>query len=239
MDYAEIPAPSELRHLVKTAWTLSIGGKVSDCVNHIATSDGCVEIIRRRKGRSSWHGDQPPQFVAGLTTRPAELKLSGASEFIGLRLWPWTWNAIGRVSSRTFIDGWADLNIAAPDFTMPSNAPDAFAAVDPRLVDPATIPLIHAILSATSVSDLAQRSGRSHRWLQRWFERHVGVSPRIYLRLLRFSCAFDQLPELSGSLALHAAEHGFADQSHMAREFRSMSGLPAVKAKKKAIGPFL
>lgn len=239
MDYAEIPAPAELRHLVKAAWTLSVGGDISDNVDHVATSDGCMEIIRRLKGRSSWQGDQPPVFVAGLTTRPAILRLSGASEFIGLRLWPWTWNAIGRVNSRELIDRWADLALAAPGFTMPNNALDAFTAVDPRLVDPANVPLIDAILNSAGVSELAERSGRSHRSLQRWFERHVGVAPRKYLRLLRFSDAFDTLPRFDGSLASHAADHGFADQSHMAREFRSMSGLPAGKAKKKAIGPFL
>ena len=239
MDYAEIPAPAELRHLAKAAWTLSVGGTISDSVDHVATSDGCIEIIRRLKGRSSWDGNQPPVFVAGLTTHPAVLRLSGASEFIGLRLWPWTWNAIGRMSSHELVDRWADLATAAPDFTMPDNPLDAFAAVDPRLLGQATFPLIDAILNSASVSELAERSGRSHRYLQRWFERHVGVAPRIYLRLLRFSNAFDQLPEFNGSLASHAADHGFADQSHMAREFRSMSGLPAGKAKKKAIGPFL
>ena len=239
MDYAEIPAPAELRLLVKAAWTLSAGGKITDSIDHAATSDGCIEIIRRLKGRSSWHGDQPSLFVAGLTTRPAELRLSGASEFVGLRLWPWTWNAIGRVNSRALIDRWADLAIAAPDFTMADNAPDAFAAIDPRLIEPANVPIIDAILNSASVSELAGRSGRSHRYLQRWFERHIGVAPRMYLRLLRFSNAFDRLPDSDGSLASHAADHGFADQSHMAREFRSMSGLPAGKAKKKAIGPFL
>ena len=239
MDYAEFPAPAELRHLVKAAWTLSVGGTISDSVNHVATSDGCIEIIRRLKGRSSWDGEQPPVFVAGLTTRPAVLRLSGASEFIGLRLWPWTWNAISQVNSREIIDRWADLAIAAPDFTMPDNAADAFAAIDPRSVEPASDRIIDAILKSATVNEIAGRSGRSPRALQRWFERHVGVAPRIYLRLLRFSNAFNQLPESGGSLASHAADHGFADQSHMAREFRSMSGLPAGKAKKKAIGPFL
>ena len=239
MDYAEFPAPAELRHLVKAAWTLSVGGEISDSVDHVATSDGCIEIIRRLKGRSSWQGDQPPLFVAGLTTHPAGLCLSGASEFIGLRLWPWTWNAISHVKSREIVDRWVELAIAAPDFTMPGNALDALAAVEPGLVDPAVVPLVKAVLSSSSVSELAERSGRSHRYLQRWFEHHVGVTPRVYLRMLRFSNAFDRLPSSGGSLASHAADHGFADQSHMAREFRSMSGLPAGKAKKKAVGPFL
>jgi AraC-like DNA-binding protein len=64
------------------------------------------------------------------------------------------------------------------------------------------------------------------------------VSPRTYLRLLRFSETFEDL-HASGSLAGHAAEHGFADQAHMSREFRSMAGSPASAARKTAVGPFL
>lgn len=239
MNYAEFPAPEGLRYLVKAAWTLAAEGKASETMRHVATPDGCIEVIFRAKGRSQWHAEQPAAFVAGLSTRPAELCLSGDSEFIGLRLWPWTWNLIGHVHSRSLLDCWAALSTAAPDFPTLASVPGAFASLDPRLMTEQTKPLIDAILTSSSVADIAERSGRSHRWLQRWFERHVGVSPRIYLRLLRFSNAFERLPGSNESLADHAAEHGFADQSHMAREFRSMSGSSAGKAKNKAIGPFL
>ena len=41
------------------------------------------------------------------------------------------------------------------------------------------------------------------------------------------------------SLALQAAEHGFADQAHMAREFRAIARAPAGAARRTAKGPFL
>ena len=72
---------------------------------------------------------------------------------------------------------------------------------------------------------MARNAGMSPRALQRWFERHVGMPPRRYLRLLRFQKAFEQVPG-EASLAAHAADQGFADQAHMAREFRALAGMP-------------
>jgi len=239
VEYTEIPAPAELRRLVKAAWTLTVGRGVSDRVRHVATPDGCMEIIRRIRGRSAWGAEQPAQFVAGLIASPAELELGGDSQFVGLRLWPWAWARIGRVAPRQLVDRWADLTAAAPKFAMPHTAAEAFDAIDPDLLDPETAGLVDAILDCATVAEIARRSGRSHRTLQRWFERNVGVPPRIYLRLLRFSNAFGTLPGADGSLAGHAADHGFADQAHMAREFRTMSGTSAGKARKQATGPFL
>ena len=81
-------------------------------------------------------------------------------------------------------------------------------------------------------------TGMSPRTLQRWFARHVDLPPRAYLRLLRFQKAFEQVPG-ADSLADHAAAQGFADQAHMAREFRELAGVPAKQARRTAKGPFL
>ena len=85
---------------------------------------------------------------------------------------------------------------------------------------------------------MSAATGLAPRRLQRWFAAHVGLPPRSYLRLLRFQQAFEQVPGQE-SLAGHAAAHGFADQAHMAREFKSMAGVPAKKARRSATGPFL
>jgi transcriptional regulator GlxA family with amidase domain len=95
-----------------------------------------------------------------------------------------------------------------------------------------------ALIGADSVADMGRATGMSPRGLQRWFARNVGVTPRHHLRLLRFQKAFEQVPK-AASLADHAAAQGFADQAHMAREFREMAGVPATKARRTARGPFL
>ncbi|HEX6374737.1 MAG TPA: helix-turn-helix domain-containing protein [Allosphingosinicella sp.] len=239
MDYQEISPPEALRPLVKAGWTLSAGGGASRIVKHAATPDGCVEIIRRLEGRSAWGGPQPACFVAGLVTAPAELELSGNSRFVALRLWPWAWNALARLGSAGLVDRWRDLGEAAPGFAMPATIDAAFAAMAGVSLDEESAALGEAIRRARTVAALSACSGRPRRWLQRWFEREIGVPPRRYLRLLRFQETLAGLQRSDETLARQAAEHGFADQAHMAREFRAIARAPAGAARRAARGPFL
>lgn len=239
MHYAEVSPPASLRHAIKLGWTLALEGVGKQNVSHTAMPDGCVELIRRVRGRSIWRTEQPESFVVGVTRRAADLQLSGDGIFVGIRIWPWAWNAIGQVGSAKLIDAWADLAVASPELELPKDVDAAIQVVAQRLLRIAPDPLHAAILRSRSVAELADRSGRSHRWLQRWFERNIGVSPRNYLRLLRFSDTVQGLPAIEGSLAGHAAEHGFADQSHMSRELRSIAGSSSATVRDRAVGPFL
>lgn len=238
MEYHEFAPPDSLRHVARAGWTLTVPQQ-ADWVIHVATPDGCMEIIRRCGGRSEWNGEQPACFVAGMISRPTELRLSGGSSFIALRVWPWTWRAISGRSPADLIDRWAALADEAPSFASPAGPSDVFAAISRIRLAPRSDEVARAILQSSSSGELVARTGMSARTLQRWFSRHVGVAPRTYFRLLRFSEAFAELPEAGSTLAEHAIDHGFADQAHMAREFRSLAGTPAGRIKVRGKGPFL
>lgn len=57
------------------------------------------------------------------------------------------------------------------------------------------------------------------------FKRYVGITPKVYQRILRFNSVFTKIRE-NGSVdwAEVANQCGFADQSHFIREFRRFSG---------------
>lgn len=239
MDYREFDPPNEIAHLAAAAWTLDVGNAEAGWTAHTATPDGCVEIIHRLEGCSIWRTDQPAAFVAGLITGPAQLQLSSGSRFIGLRLRPWAWNALSGTPVRDFVDNWRDLTAVAPHLCPFQSAEEALDLIPADLLTPDEAALANAIVDSASVAELVERSGRPRRWLQRWFQRNVGLPPQTYLRLVRFNETFAGMDEMTGTLADHAAAHGFADQAHMAREFRKMSGEPAVTARKRARGPFL
>ena len=221
MDYREHPPPPRLDGLVKAFWTLAGGVGPGDWLAQQAVPDGCVEVIRRLAGRSRWEGNQPERFAVGLIERPETFAISGDSRFEGTRLWPWAWALVSDIPLAAMRGRW----IA---FEGPSDIPEAAALAATG----------RAILAAPTVADMARNTGMSQRTLQRWFERNVGMPPRRYLRLLRFQKAFETVPG-EASLAAHAADQGFADQAHMAREFRAMAGMPARQARKTARGPFL
>jgi AraC-like DNA-binding protein len=223
---------------MKLAWTLSCGGSSDEWIEQTATPDGCVEIIYRQAGRSRWGEEQPNAFVAGIVTAPARFAMSGDAAFVGLRLWPWAWNALAAQGSATLVDRWRPLDQAAPDLPLFSTPDGAMAAMGPMLAG-APPDLAEAILKAAGMADLSRRSGRPARWLQRWFKREVGVAPHRYLRLLRFQEALTEMQRDPSPLADQAAAHGYADQAHMTREFRRLSGKPAGRARRSATGPFL
>jgi len=245
MHYAEIPPPA-LDGLVKTFWTLRCEGPADAVVEHDATPDGCLEVIRRVAGRSYWNRAQPATFVAGLIDRPARLSFSGDAAFVGLRLWPWTWHALGGRPCSGFVNDW----IALEEAGLPADLEAMFSSLpakpDPQLcerlaaVDGGTLAATgRSILSATSVATLAAHGGHSMRGLQRWFRRHVGIAPRTYLRLLRFQDTLTTIQAQPAVLADQAALHGYADQPHMAREFRALAGQAPRHARKRARGPFV
>ncbi|NWM54945.1 helix-turn-helix domain-containing protein, partial [Escherichia coli] len=69
--------------------------------------------------------------------------------------------------------------------------------------------------------------------------RELGFAPRTYLRLLRFREALQDIQRRDDSLADTAAARGYADQAHMARDFRALAGMPPSGARIRARGPFL
>ncbi len=76
--------------------------------------------------------------------------------------------------------------------------------------------------------DLAHHVGLSERQLRRRVEDAVGYPPRTLARILRFQ-RFLRAARAAGPgrhLARLAAEAGYADQAHLTRESRELSGLP-------------
>jgi AraC-like DNA-binding protein len=237
--YAEHPIPPALAGLVTAIWSLEGDGPADDRVAHEATPDGCIELIRRLRGQSWWDGEQPERFATGLSEAPVQFTMSGDAAFIGLRLWPWAWAMLGEAPAPRFAGRWTALdatNAACRILDDPDTITDRIAAT---LAERDPGPVARAVPAATSVAAIAECSGQSHRAVQRWFARIVGMPPRRYLRLIRFRSAMLDFADPPATLADHAHATGFADQAHMARDFRALAGIPPREARARALGPFL
>lgn len=86
------------------------------------------------------------------------------------------------------------------------------------------------------VADLADRTGWSARHLGNRFRAEIGLAPKAAARVVRFDRARRLLqqrvaaaggPGRDLGLARVAAECGYADQAHLAREFRELAGASA------------
>jgi AraC-like DNA-binding protein len=105
----------------------------------------------------------------------------------------------------------------------PENADHAVRRAALALVRPVT-----GQDDAASVAASARAAGLSERQLRRRFERAVGYGPATLARVLRFQRFLHQAHTPSAAhapLARLAAEAGYADQAHLARECRRLAGL--------------
>ena len=80
---------------------------------------------------------------------------------------------------------------------------------------------------AVPIAQLAAEVGWSRRHLTARFHQQVGLAPKAAARVLRFSRAHALLDALdAGSISDVAADAGYADHSHLSREFRRLAGAP-------------
>jgi AraC-like DNA-binding protein len=239
MHYAEFPLPPALYAQVAALWTASVPEDGPEWIEQEAVPDGCIELIRRESGRSTWRREQPPLFATGLATTTAKLRLGAGSRFIGLKLWPWAWHRLGGPPCRGFTDDWVAIDPSSPLAALMDGSPEAMLARLNGILRASARPALGtALLEEATVAAVADRAGLSHRQLQRVFARDFGMPPRSYLRLLRFRGALAGVRD-HPSLAEAAAAEGYADQAHMAREFRALAGLPPSAARARAKGPFV
>ncbi|MGE3876410.1 MAG: helix-turn-helix domain-containing protein, partial [Parvibaculaceae bacterium] len=79
---------------------------------------------------------------------------------------------------------------------------------------------------AASIERLAQDAGVSRRHLAKLFRAEIGAAPKTMARIMRFEHArhmAEAVPRQSWADIAYAA--GYADQAHLTREFKELSGL--------------
>ncbi|MEU1752414.1 AraC family transcriptional regulator [Micromonospora matsumotoense] len=107
---------------------------------------------------------------------------------------------------------------------------DAFLLAWAPQPDPATVEAItlaetiRTDRSVLRVDDLARRHDISVRRLQRLFLDHVGVGPKWVIRRYRLLEAIEQVVTGLPDWATLAADLGYSDQAHLARDFATVTG---------------
>jgi len=186
-------------------------------------------------------------LAGGLATRPAVIVQDAVQEGVQLELTPAGARALLAVPAGALgpaVVGLEDLLGADARELLDRLAatagwPGRFAVLDdvlarrPGPARPPDAPLARAwdLLVASGgtvrVDELADRVGWSRRNLTDRFQREYGLAPKAAARVVRFerSRALVQRRDRP-SLAAVAAACGYADQAHLAREWRDLAGCP-------------
>jgi transcriptional regulator GlxA family with amidase domain len=100
-------------------------------------------------------------------------------------------------------------------------------------VDRRVIRAESALQRGSSCPDAAAAAGLNRRTFVPLFQRHIGINPKSYQRLVRFTGVLAALRDSSDQpIAAIAAEHCYADQAHLTREVRQLTEVtPATLAR--------
>lgn len=233
--YREIAPPPALQALVACVW-VSHGGETQ------VLPDACVDVVLSG-GRLVVAGpataavmaeETPGQHRVGVRFRVgaagvalglpvAELRDQG----VGLEeLWG---SSARRVEERVMRAGTRKDALLA-----------LIGGLAPRLPQPQDLDheVRRAVVAVARGDDPARRAGLSERQLRRRFEAAVGYGPATLARVLRFQRflrAADHTPD--ASLARLAADAGYADQAHLAREAKRLSGATPSELLARGAGP--
>jgi AraC-like DNA-binding protein len=227
-------APDLLSHVACT-WVRVVRSQADGERNPIIP-DGCVDVVT--------YGDAPPH-VAGPATETQWLELPRASVITGIRFRPGAARDILHCSLEELRNAEADL-VAVCDRrgTVLNRYLDAAAeSADKRLAlehwtrgqlqesgrrDAAVVAAARRLtLERSTIDDLAEHLDWNVRRVHRQFVSTCGYGPKMLQRVLRLQrtirVAHASLTK-PASLPQLAAVAGYADQAHMTREFRALTG---------------
>ena len=83
-----------------------------------------------------------------------------------------------------------------------------------------------------SIAEIRSELGISERSLERRFRQRVGVSPRLYGRIVRFQSAMNYMRAGAADFTALAHNSHYSDQSHFIREFKEFAGTTPAKFRK-------
>jgi len=252
IDYREWPPCAALSGVILAYWRVAGDGR--SVPSPTILPDAYVEVVMNLGAEVTlegpqMHGSQPARAVVGLLETAIEMRYPADVCTFGIRLHP------ARAATFLGIPPASIVNIVSPLGLVSEALDDRLAEVvktHPRIdsaesheaienvliehsrrapaTDDVIVRAVDRLLGADvpiAVSDLAGELGVSARHLHRRFLDEVGVSPKRLERLARFARAWRQAvmgPPLTwADLAL---ANGYADQSHLVREFHTFGARP-------------
>ncbi len=248
-----IAAPEgRLADHVRAIWTVDSAAAL-DSSEQPVVPDGCPELIFNlgdpiHRLRADGHDVHDRTMVAGQISSAIRLRPQGRVALVGVRLHPWAMHAFLGIGAVELRDSIVPLEMAVRrvlcdhlEVLSTNSSPSAFAGALTKVLSrhvsgrpapsTAAITVYRALRhvsrdgSRATVRGVATSLGRSERQLQRVFEESVGLSPKLYLRMLRVQRALRFAErEPARSWGEVSARCGFYDQSHLTREFLQFAG---------------
>lgn len=241
MPYTEADAQGPSRTIVQAFWQ-STGIYPTKATSRVLP-DACVDYLFDLADPA--RATRDCAAIIGTMTRAIVVPTLGRRDLFGIRFRPGAVSLLWPLPMRELCDKRATLDDVVPggshlaDLLSSTNdfreriamaetwIEKRFASVDvDRMKFEALTAVSTHLESGASLNTLAEATGWNERKLQRFFDATYGTTAATMRCFWRFESVRRTLVQSTArSLSAIALHHGYADQAHMAREFRRFSGL--------------
>jgi AraC-like DNA-binding protein len=249
LSYREYPPPADLVRWLACFWEIqgapeqASAAARGNAFAHRVLPDGCADLLFDLRARS---GTGPRGEIVGPMTTGVVVELGDGTDLLGVRLRPGALGAFLDIAADRLLDEVVPLREAPAVLRLEaerlSELPDTpsriallTAACRARLAGVLRFdPIVRQALARWShppavglptVSVLVRDVGLSERAFERRFVANVGLTPVRFRRLARLRAVLRLHSSGTQDWSELAATAGFADQSHLVRDFQAFVGL--------------
>ena len=223
--YEEFLPQIDLQNSAYCFWRLQTRAPLEKDFQYLVLPDGCLDIV--------FDISPAPDYDGALIMTPAtvaeRLNLGRSFSYVGIRLQPGVWfdSPAAIVGSSVQFDslGTYDFRLLRKQLAASSAGEQVhlLSQLVVRLSHEGIIKRDRIAQAITQQSDLTVEKattllGYSRRQVQRLLWRHIGYSPRDFIKVLRFQWSLRS-----------GLYDNYADQSHQIREFRRITGMTPQK----------
>lgn len=261
MQYQTFAPPEVLAPFIKYFWALQSDVNNGAEKTFSAIPDGSPGVIMVRSDKEAFclnHDKKLPNiFLYGQTIAPASFSSAGKLGAIGVCFQPHALKSIFGLDANELTGSCVDIDLLGNN-KKHINLSQQFSDADTvdeqikvlsvylfdklqrnsRLPDDPTKYAISQITGSKgliSLKELQTQLQLSERTLERKFKDAVGISPKLFSRIIRFQETMAQLRSSDyEKLSDIAYENNYADQSHFIRVFKEFTGFSPIEFKKQS-----
>ncbi len=245
MQFKRIVPKEKLNNLIECFWIAE--SEDSSPRIHKIIPDGFPEIIfhfgdhYRIRMQNTW-GLQPKNLLAGQISGYFHLENTGRSNLLGIKFKPPALTHLFGLEMSALTDTVVTLNSKLPQLDKCTDQLKIINSNEERIeflqdeltkmssliasrtpIDKA-IEIIFNQCGNISVAAICEAAAVTERQLERLFKKYIGLSPKLYARIIRFSYIFQIVQERKMSWSELGLEAGFYDQSHFIKNFKAFTG---------------
>jgi len=239
--YREESPSAETAHLVLSFWEFRVDDEMPAPMMHEVFPDGCISILFYRNKFSKFQ----KLFIASINPKSVYVAVNPGDIIWGMRILPEACSAFiggnpAEISNYPFQKETMGERFSAElenhlraceSFAEAMPVYEKYAAdfgVKPEEIDRRMAKATRIFIESeglAKISETAREIGLSERQFERNFRKASGLAPKQFARICRFrATAVDMIKNSAQNWANRAAEKGFADQSHLNREFSRLTG---------------